>query len=267
MRSHRDGPCSTTPSLRTRELTMQLRLAVRAILGASTFATAVVAIAQDEPAQTAGIEEIIVTAQKREESIQSVPIAVTALTADALTTQRINLAQDLPRAVPNLYFSRAGLGFNETNLQLRGIGYQLVNTSGDAGVGVHVNNAPLGVNRLGQSELYDIERIEVLRGPQGTLYGRNATGGVVNIITAKPNVDAFSGEWAIEYGNYDHKRLAGHVNMPFSDVAAMRIAAFGLIRDGYSENALGGDIDGRQMWSGRTTFALNPEGAFRASLM
>jgi outer membrane receptor protein involved in Fe transport len=246
---------------------MKLRLAVRAILGASTFATALVVVAQDEPAQTAGIEEIIVTAQKREESIQSVPIAVTALTADALTTQRINLAQDLPRAVPNLYFSRAGLGFNETNLQLRGIGYQLVNTSGDAGVGVHVNNAPLGVNRLGQSELYDIERIEVLRGPQGTLYGRNATGGVINIITAKPNVDAFAGEWTIEYGNYDHKRLAGHVNMPFSDVAAMRIAAFGLIRDGYSENSLGGNVDGRQMWSGRTTFALNPEGAFRASLM
>jgi outer membrane receptor protein involved in Fe transport len=246
---------------------MHLRLAVRAILGASTFATALVAVAQDEPAQTAGIEEIIVTAQKREESIQSVPIAVTALTADALTTQRINLAQDLPRAVPNLYFSRAGLGFNETNLQLRGIGYQLVNTSGDAGVGVHVNNAPLGVNRLGQSELYDIERIEVLRGPQGTLYGRNATGGVVNIITAKPSVDAFAGEWTIEYGNYDHKRLAGHLNMPFNNVAAMRIAAFGLIRDGYSENTLGGNVDGRQMWSGRTTFALNPEGAFRASLM
>lgn len=246
---------------------MHLRVAVRAILSASTLATSVVAIAQDEPAQTVGIEEIIVTAQKREESVQSVPIAVTALTADALTTQKINLAQDLPRAVPNLYFSRAGLGFNETNLQLRGIGYQLVNSGGDAGVGVHVNNAPLGVNRLGQSELYDIERIEVLRGPQGTLYGRNATGGVVNIITAKPSVDAFAGEWSVEYGNYDHKRLAGHVNVPFGSVAAMRIAAFGLLRDGYTENTIGGNVDGRQMWSGRTTFALNPEGAFRASLM
>lgn len=246
---------------------MQLRLAVRAILGASTLATSVVAVGQDEPQQTVGIEEIIVTAQKREETIQSVPIAVTALTADALTTQRINLAQDLPRAVPNLYFSRAGIGFNETNLQLRGIGYQLVNTSGDAGVGVHVNNAPLGVNRLGQSELYDIERVEVLRGPQGTLYGRNATGGVVNIITAKPSVDGFSGEWAIEYGNYDHKRMSGHLNMPFGDVAALRIAAFGLLRDGYTENMIGGNVDGRQMWSGRSTFALNPEGAFRATLM
>ncbi len=246
---------------------MHLRFAVRAILGISTLAAAYAAAAQDEPQQTAGIEEIIVTAQKREESIQSVPIAVTALTADALTTQRINLAQDLPRAVPNLYFSRAGLGFNETNLQLRGIGYQLVNTSGDAGVGVHVNNAPLGVSRLGQSELYDIERIEVLRGPQGTLYGRNATGGVVNIITAKPNVNGFSGEWAVEYGNYDHKRVGGHMNMPLGDIAALRIAAFGLMRDGYSDNTLGGNIDGRQMWSGRTTFALNPNGALRAMLM
>lgn len=246
---------------------MHLRLAVRAILSASTLAASVGVVAQDQPEQTAGIEEIIVTAQKREESIQSVPIAVTALTADALTTQRINLAQDLPRAVPNLYFSRAGLGFNETNLQLRGIGYQLVNTSGDAGVGVHVNNAPLGVNRLGQSELYDIERVEVLRGPQGTLYGRNATGGVVNILTAKPNLDGFSGQWDVEYGNYDHKRVSGHMNVPFGEVAAMRLAAFGLQRDGYSENTIGGDVDGRQMWSGRATFAINPEGAFRASLM
>jgi outer membrane receptor protein involved in Fe transport len=246
---------------------MHLRLAVRAILSASTLAASVAVVAQDAPEQTVGIEEIVVTAQKREESIQSVPIAVTALTADALTTQRINLAQDLPRAVPNLYFSRSGLGFNETNLQLRGIGYQLVNTSGDAGVGVHVNNAPLGVNRLGQSELYDIERIEVLRGPQGTLYGRNATGGVVNILTAKPNLDGFSGQWDVEYGNYDHKRISGHVNVPFGEVAAMRLAAFGLQRDGYSENTIGGDVDGRQMWSGRATFAINPEGAFRASLM
>ena len=97
---------------------MHLRLAVRTILGISTFAVAYATAAQDEPAQTVGIEEIIVTAQKREESIQSVPIAVTALTAEALTTQRINLAQDLTHAVPNLYYSRAGVGYNETNFQL-----------------------------------------------------------------------------------------------------------------------------------------------------
>src|SRR5262245_51059464 len=194
---------------------MKLRTAIRAALGASLAAYAATALTQEAaPGETIGIAEIVVTAQKREEGIQTVPIAVTALTAEALTTQRISLAEDLARAVPNLYYSRAGVGYNETNYQLRGIGYQLVSTSGDAGVGVHVNNAPLGVNRMGQNEIYDMERVEVLRGPQGTLYGRNATGGVINLITAKPSVDSFSGEGTLEYGDYDHKRLSGHVNIP-----------------------------------------------------
>jgi outer membrane receptor protein involved in Fe transport len=247
---------------------MHLRLAVRTILGVSTLAVAYATAAQDEPEQTVGIEEIIVTAQKREESIQSVPIAVTALTADALTTQRINLAQDLSRAVPNLYYSRAGVGYNETNFQLRGIGYQLVSTAGDAGVGVHVNNAPLGVNRMGQSELFDMERVEVLRGPQGTLYGRNATGGVINMITAKPELGAFSGEGSLEFADYDHKRIGGHMNMPLGDLAALRLAGFGLHRAGYTKNVLtGGNVDGREMYSGRATLAINPEGSFRTTLM
>src|SRR5262245_22456096 len=244
---------------------MKLRTAIRAALGASLAAYAATALTQEAaPGETIGIAEIVVTAQKREEGIQSVPIAVTALTADALTTQRINLAQDLARAVPNLYYSRAGVGYNETNFQLRGIGYQLVSTAGDAGVGVHVNNAPLGVNRLGQNEIYDMERVEVLRGPQGTLYGRNATGGVVNMITAKPDVGAFSGEATVEYGDYGHKRVGGVMNIPLGSLAAVRFAGFGLQRAGYTQNIFsGGDVDGREMWSGRATLAINPEGRFR----
>ncbi len=246
---------------------MKLKSAIGAVLGVSSLAVSGLP-AHAAPQETVGIEEIIVTAQKREESVQSVPIAVTALTADALTTQRINLAQDLTRVVPNLYYSRAGLGFNETNFQLRGIGYQLVSTSGDAGVGVHVNNAPLGVNRMGQSEMYDLERVEVLRGPQGTLYGRNATGGVINMITAKPQLGAFSGAGTLEAGSYDHKRLGGHLNIPMGESVALRMAGYGLQRNGYTENTLtGNDVDGREMYSGRATLAINPEGRFRVMAM
>ncbi|MBB6093311.1 outer membrane receptor protein involved in Fe transport [Povalibacter uvarum] len=246
---------------------MILKSTIRAILGASSLAVAFPALAQ-EAEETVGIEEIIVTAQKREESVQSVPIAVTALTADALTTQRINLAEDLPRVVPNLYYARAGIGFNETNFQLRGIGYQLVSTSGDGGVGVHVNNAPLGVNRMGQSEMYDMERVEVLRGPQGTLYGRNATGGVINLITAKPSVSALSGQGTLELGSYEQKRLSGYLNIPMGDAVALRLAGFGLQRNGYTTNLINDeDVDGRQMVSGRGTLAINPDGRFRAMLM
>ena len=119
---------------------------------------------------------------------------------------KIDGGPNLVLAVPNVNFSKGN--FTGYNFQIRGIGSKLVAASGDAGTGIHLNNSPLIANNLFETEFYDMERVEVLRGPQGTLYGRNATGGVVNLITAKP-VDTFQANARAEYGNYDAIKLRG----------------------------------------------------------
>jgi outer membrane receptor protein involved in Fe transport len=210
------------------------------------------------------IEELIVTAQKREESVQDVPIAVSAFSEQALKAQGIDGAGNLVQSVPNLTFTRRAL---RTNFQIRGVGAQLVSTGGDDGVGVHQNNAPLTSNRLADAEFYDVERVEVLRGPQGTLYGRNATGGVVNVITNKPT-DSFSASISAEFGNFNSLKYQGFINLPLGDMFQLRAAGFALQRDGYTKNTLNGqDIDDRQIWAGRVTLGFTPTDNIRGFLL
>ncbi|MFC3076696.1 TonB-dependent receptor [Phenylobacterium terrae] len=215
-------------------------------------------------AQDSVVEELIVTAQKREESVQDVPIAVSAFGEEALKARRIDGAQNLVESVPNLTFTRRAL---RSNFQIRGVGAQLVSASGDDGVGVHHNNVPLTTNRSADAEFYDVERVEVLRGPQGTLFGRNATGGVVNVITNKPS-DQLEGSITVDYGNYDAVRMNGFVNIPLGEIFSLRVAGFGLQREGYTKNLLNGqDIDDRQIWAGRVTLAFEPTETFRGFLL
>ena len=207
-------------------------------------------------------QDIVVTAQRRAESIQSVPIAISAFTQDGLTAQRIDGGPLLQQAVPNLTFSRGQ--FTGTNLQIRGVGTKIYAPTADSATGIHLNNAPLTANRIFEAEFYDLERLEVLRGPQGTLYGRNATGGVVNTITAKPQFDRFDGKVRAEYGNYESVRLIGHVNMPLGDDAAFRVAAAAVGRDGFGVNRFTGNrIDDRDLWSVRATIRIEPAPWFR----
>jgi outer membrane receptor protein involved in Fe transport len=211
------------------------------------------------------VQEVIVTAQKREESLQSVPIAVTALSGKSLKDRQINSGADLELLVPNMTFSRASFG--STDYQIRGVGYQVVSTAADTGVSVHENNAPLIVNRLADEDFYDVQRVEVLRGPQGTLFGRNATGGAINVISAKPT-DKYEGELTGEYGNYNTEELKGFVNLPLNDMFAFRLAGMGLKRDGYDVNTETGDrIDGRDLYSYRATLSFKPTSTFHVDFM
>ena len=208
----------------------------------------------------ATVQEVIVTAQKRSESLQSVPIAVTALTGDALKAQQIDSGGDLVLAVPNLSFSRSS--FSASNYQIRGVGYQLVTTTGEQGVGVHENNTPLVINTLSDADFFDIERVEVLRGPQGTLYGRNSTGGVINIITAKPT-PTYSAELTGEYGNYDTGKVKGYVNLPLGDMFALRVAGSYVHRDGFQTYVdTGQPVDGRDLYSTRVSLSFKPNSKF-----
>lgn len=203
------------------------------------------------------LEEIIVTAQKRAESVQDVPIAVTAFDAEAMTAKQITGFQDLRYTTPNV--TAAKTNFSGFNFQIRGIGRTLVATSGDAGVGIHVNEAPIVSPRLFETEYYDVQSLEILRGPQGTLYGRNSTGGTVNMNTARAQTQVLSGNIEAQYGNYEHKKVTGHINLPVGDQLALRFAGIWLERDGYTENLhLNTDVDGRDQYSLRGSLAWEP---------
>jgi outer membrane receptor protein involved in Fe transport len=211
------------------------------------------------------IEELVVTAQKKEESIQDVPIAVSAFSQDSLQKQKIDGGPNLVLAIPNVNFSKGN--FTGYNFQIRGVGSKLVAASGDAGTGIHLNNAPLTANNLFETEFYDVERVEVLRGPQGTLYGRNATGGVVNLITNKP-VDHFEANARVELGNYGEQKFRGMVNLPIGDQLALRVAGSTLKRDGFGKNIVtGNDADDRDLYGLRATLAWTPTDTFKATLM
>jgi len=222
---------------------MHTRFTVRPIVAA-------IALASLSSQTFAQLEEVIVTAQKRQESAQDVPIAVTAFDSEALESKQITTFSDIRFTAPNVTVAKGN--FTGTNFQIRGIGSTLVAASGDSGVGIHVNEVPILMPRLFETEYYDIQALEVLRGPQGTLYGRNATGGAVNMQTARASTDGLSGNIEGQYGDYDHKKVKGHINIPIGDKFAARFAGIWLEREGYTDNVYtGNDIDGRDQYSYR----------------
>ncbi|PZQ59811.1 MAG: TonB-dependent receptor [Phenylobacterium zucineum] len=238
---------------------------LRSLLAAGASAAALSALAAPAYAQSGQanvIEELVVTAQRQEEALQDVPIAVSAFDQSALEKSKIDGGPNLVLAVPNVNFSKGN--FTGYNFQIRGIGSKLVAGSGDAGTGIHLNNAPLIANNLFETEFYDVQRVEVLRGPQGTLYGRNATGGVVNMITAKPT-DQFEGNLRAEYGNYNTMKARGMINIPLGDMFGLRLAGNYLKRDGFGQNLVtGNDADDRDLYGTRATLAFNPTERFRS---
>jgi outer membrane receptor protein involved in Fe transport len=240
-------------------------LATTAVLGAILGSPAMAQTRPTSAASGATLEELVVTAQKRAEALQDVPIAVSAFSQETLEKSKIDGGPNLILAIPNVNFAKGN--FTNYNFQIRGIGAKLTGASGDPGISVHLNNAPLVANNLFESEFYDLERLEVLRGPQGTLYGRNATGGVINLISAKPT-DHFEAMARAEYGNYNAIRARGMINVPINDEFAFRLAGTYLKRDGYGSNSVTGhDVDNRDMWGGRATLSFKPSSTFRAYLV
>ena len=218
-----------------------------------------------EPNAAAG-GVIIVTAQKREERLIDVPIAITALSAEDLDDFKIEGGSELLRAVPNVNFSKTN--FSMYNFSIRGIGTKAISAASDPAVAISFNNIPLIRNRLFESEFFDMERIEVLRGPQGTLYGRNATAGVVNLITAKPEYGAFSGRVKGEVGSYETRRLGGHLNLPIGETLAVRAAGMMTKRDGYDFNTFTNNrVNGRDLWSTRLSLGWEPSANFSATFI
>ncbi len=209
---------------------------------------------------------IVVTAQRRAESLQAVPIAVTAFTAEALEAQQIDNASDLQLTLPNVTFTKGN--FTGSSFTIRGVGDLCVGASCDSATGIHVNGTPLLATRLFETEYFDLERVEVLRGPQGTLFGRNATSGVVNFITAKPDLTGIHAKAEGEYGNFNSVKAKGMINLPIGDTLGVRVAGFYLNRDGYTLNTFDNSrIDGRDMYAVRGSLRWEPTATTTIDLM
>ena len=214
----------------------------------------------------AQLEEVIVTASKIESSIQDTPIAVSAFTQGQLDSQLINDTMNLQFAVPNMTMTKQN--FTANDIRIRGIGSGAIGPAGDTGVGIHINGVYQTSTRIFETQFYDTERVEVLRGPQGTLYGRNTTGGVVNVITAKADPTEFSGMVDGTLGNYEYGQVRGMVNVPIGENFAIRAAGMMLNRDGFVENIYDGtDVDDRDMWSGRLSLNWTPSDRTEINLM
>jgi len=217
-------------------------------------------------AAASSVETVVVTSSKIKGDIQTVPIAITALSQEQLTSRQIAGGPDLVKEVPNLTFSKTN--FTGYNIQIRGIGTQAISVTTDPAVAVALNDTPFIRNHFFEQEFFDVNQVEVLRGPQGTLYGRNATAGVVNVITAKPT-DQFEAMLSADWGNYSNRRYEGMVNIPVvGDRLAIRIAGEWTKRDGYTFNeTTGKQIDGRDLWSGRVTVGFKPVEGVEADLI
>ena len=219
---------------------------------------------------TGPVEEIVVTAQRKEESLEDVPISITALTEDTLEERQVVTISDVQLNDTSLTFTSTNFG--NASLSIRGIGRLVIGAAGTPGVSTHVKQVDLPF-QFGQHELFDIQRVEVLRGPQGTLYGRNATGGSINIVPNMPDPTSTTGVFGMELGNFAHLRYKGTVNVALGDNAAVRVAGYRLLRDGYTKNLaydqagratgqtlsnIDQDVDGRNISALRFSFSWEP---------
>ncbi|EQB12840.1 TonB-dependent receptor [Sphingobium lactosutens] len=191
--------------------------------------------AQDSGAAESGLADIVVTAQRKQESAQTAAIAIDAVGGDALIARGIGQAEALTKAVPALTVTNGG-GSN-TSIFLRGVGNITNSSYNDPAVTPSYDGVVLGraAGAFGAA-FYDLARVEVLKGPQGILYGRNATGGAINIIPNRPELGKRSGGFAASIGNYDAVSAEGFVNLPVGDTSALRLAAMRQVHDGYNRD-------------------------------
>jgi iron complex outermembrane recepter protein len=224
------------------------------------------ASAAESERSAAALEEVVVTARRREETAQSVPIPITALTGDELRDRGAFTLKDIDRLTPNLDFSPSGSSRNSAQVFLRGIGQTNWSPPQDPKVGIYLDGVYLGRPQGSIFGLLDVERIEVLRGPQGTLFGRNTTAGLVHVVTRRPG-QAFEATAVGGVGNDGHVALDGMVNVPLADTLAARISVQARQTDGHVRNvATGRDWSDEDSRSVRAALLWSPRDDFEALL-
>jgi iron complex outermembrane receptor protein len=223
------------------------------LLAASVTAALLSCAAQAEAPSAGQLEEIVVTATKHAQTISDTAAAITAISADKLGPGGIQNVYDLSSAVPNLSI---GNQFGVNRAFIRGVGMTSIDLGADGAVAFLQNGAQIARPAEQLTGFYDLEQVEVLRGPQGTTYGRGATAGVVNLVTKKPT-DKLEGYADLTYGNYSSKIVEGAIGGPLSDRVSVRLAGKWEKHDGYGTNLFTGNpVDDRDAYAFRGSLRI-----------
>ncbi|MBL8270083.1 TonB-dependent receptor, partial [Steroidobacter sp.] len=224
-------------------------------------------LAHQSVAQNAasGLEEVVVTAQKRSEDINSVPMSVTAISGDQLQALGISDMSQLAKSVPG--FTYADSSYGTPIYFIRGIGFFDTSLASKPTVGVYVDEVPLAFPAMTLGAVFDLERVEVLKGPQGTLFGQNATGGAINYIAAKPT-DAFDAGVDVGAGNFGSYDVGGFISGPLSDTFRARVAVKHSQSDGWQKSTTrpGDTLGAKDFTQARMILEWRPIDALTLSL-
>ena len=238
------------------------------LAGAAWSALSTFAMAQDAAPQdgAVGLDDVIVTARRTEESVQTVPLSVSAFSGEALERQGAQQVTDLQGAVPNLNIVQGRGSSNATNIYIRGIGQPDALQTFDPAVGVYVDDVYYSRIRGTQFDLLDLERIEVLRGPQGTLYGKNTIGGALKLVSRRPGQD-FRARGSVALGDYGLVDIQAAVSGPVGETLALGLSALHSERGGYVTNPVtGAEYNDKNTDAIRATLAWDPAANLRIDL-
>lgn len=205
--------------------------------------TAFPAAAQDDTHASEddfGVSEIVVTAQRREQNLQDVPVAVTAFSGETIAELGITSSADIAEIVPNVEIGLPAGDGNQPLIYIRGVGLSDTNSNNAGPNGVYVDEVYVSSPGAQTFQLFDLERVEVLKGPQGTLYGRNATGGAINFITARPSYD-FQAQGSLSYGSFDTINTEAAIGGPISENVRFRLSGTSAQSEGYVRNLVTGE--------------------------
>ena len=242
---------------------MTIKTISRGVLALIATSVAMPVFSQEQ-SDVAIFEEILVTATKREQTLQEVPVAVSVVSADVMNDAQVLDIKDLQFLVPSLRVSQLQTSANATFL-IRGFGNGANNAGVEPSVGVFIDGVYRSRSASSLADFPNLERIEVIKGPQSTLFGKNASAGVINVVTAKPSLDAYSGSAALTYGDYDQIIVKGDISGPLSDTFAWGLSGNYNQRDGYFTNLeTGTDFNELSRWGVRGQLLWAPSDNFEA---
>ncbi len=246
----------TTENQALRQNTIGLR---RAILASASVLTLMSGAAQAQQAASStegGVPEIIVTAQKREENVNTVPMSITAATGEQLKRAGVTEVRDLVKIAPGFSFADSYVG--SPIYTLRGIGFSDISLGGRSTVSLYADQAPIPFAIESRGVNLDLERVEILKGPQGTLFGQNATGGAINFIAAKPT-KSFAAGLDASYGTFNNSDLSGFISGPLSETLGARLAVQSIKSDPWQRSYTTGAKNGAdEVQNARLTLAWDP---------
>ena len=243
--------------------------AIRTATAAIALLAGAATASAQQTAQNVGLEEITVTAQRYSENLQRTPLSVTALTADALAERQVFNIRDLQAQIPGAIVSNVVGLQTAPRIFLRGVGQDSATFNSDSAVGTYVDGIYIPRLYAGMFDFVDVDRIEVLRGPQGTLYGRNTSGGAIKLITKRPSLDSVAGSVEAGFGTFNQFDAKAYLTAPIvEDKLGASVSGLVRRRDGFvSQPALGKKVNNRDVTSVRGKFLFAPSDALEAELI